>query len=98
MTKNDPAAGLTYRLMREDEVDTAVRLFDLAGWGPMQSDWLHRWFFEAGPLGLPIVVVAVDPSDEVLGMMTYSPYEVQLFDRVGLACRGRATILDPRIR
>src|SRR4051794_23255888 len=96
-TTTDPAADLTYRLLRDDELDGIVRLYDLAGWGPADASWFERWFFR-GRLGPAVVAVAVNAEDELLGMMTFTPVEVQLFQRTAVACRGRATVLDARIR
>src|SRR5436190_12192702 len=97
MSSNDPAADLRYRRMREDDVDDVVDLFNLAGWGPMKAEWIVDWFFR-GPLGPALVMVAVDPSDRARGMIMFSPVQVQLFDRVGIACRGRSAILAPELR
>jgi hypothetical protein len=95
MTTHDIAMDLSYRLLREDEVDSAVDLFELSGWG--RPDWLQQFLF-GGPLGPGVVVVAVTPTDDVVGMMCFTPYEVQLFDRIAIAGRIRMMVLAPEIR
>src|SRR5437667_841473 len=43
-------------------------------------------------------MVIADEREELLGMTMYGPYRVQLFDRVGVAARGRAAVLAPQLR
>jgi hypothetical protein len=97
MPSEEFTADLTYRPMREDEVQVAADLYDLAGWGPVEAEWIRQWCFE-GPLGPSLVMVAVKPHGAIVGMLIFSPMQVQLFDRVGIACRGRAAILLPEFR
>lgn len=94
----DPAE-LTYRPWHgEAELSEVARLFDMAGWGPVELDWLRPWLLQ-GPLGPSLVmVIADDDRGELLGMNMLNPYRVQLGDRVSIGARGRAAILDPRLR
>ena len=94
----DPAE-LTYRPWRgEAELSDVARLFEMAGWGPVDMDWLRPWLLH-GPLGPSLVmVIADDQRGELLGMNMLNPYRVQLGDSVSIGARGRAAILDPRLR
>ena len=95
MTTHDIAPDLSYRVLHEDEVDRAADLFEISGWG--RPDWLQQFLF-GGPLGPGVVVVAVNPSDDVLGVMCFTPCETQLFDRVAIAGRVRMMVLAPEVR
>lgn len=95
MSDHDVAEELTYRLLRECEIDGVSRLCELAGWG--RPDWLTEFLF-GGPLGPAIVVVAVTPADEIVAMLCWTPYEVQLWDSIAIAGRGGMLILSPEIR
>ena len=91
--------SLSYRPIRdESELPWIARLFDIAGWGPVPAERLGQWFMGGELGGSIIMVVADDKAGEVLGMSVMSPYRVWLMDRVGVACRGRAAVLDPRLR
>jgi len=90
---------LTYRPLRGDgELHHISRLYDLAGWGPVAPETLGRWFLHGQLGGGVIMVIADDRNDEILGMTLWSPYRLWLRDRVGIAARGRAAVLDPRLR
>lgn len=97
-TPVDPAT-LTYRpLDQTRELGAVVRLFDLAGWGPITEADVRSWLLD-DPEGPWLVMGAVrETGPEVLGVAMYSPHRVQLFDRVGRACRARSVVLDPRMR
>lgn len=94
----DPAT-LVYRpLDQTRELGAVVRLFDLAGWGPVTEADVRSWVAD-DPEGRWLVMGAVhEPGSEVLGIAMLSPHRVQLFDRVGRAGRSRAVVLDPRVR
>ena len=94
----DPTT-LEYRPLRvSDKLAQVVRLFELAGWGPLTEADVESWIRD-DPQGEWLVMVAADePRHELLGVSMYSPHRVQLFDRVGLACRARSVVLDPRLR
>ncbi|MFM7223976.1 MAG: hypothetical protein ACKO1Y_00850 [Actinomycetota bacterium] len=90
---------LTYRPLKGDgELHHISRLYDLAGWGPVAPETLGRWFLHGQLGGGVIMVIADDRRDEILGMTLWSPYRMWLHDRVGIAARGRAAVLDPRLR
>lgn len=90
---------LTYRPLKGDgELHHISRLFDLAGWGPIAPETLGRWFLHGQLGGGVIMVIADDRNDEILGMTLWSPYRMWLNDRIGIAARGRAAVLDPRLR
>jgi hypothetical protein len=96
---NDVLEGLTYRPLRgRHEIEGIAKLYDIAGWGPSDPARLAEWLLTDGPLGPYLVMVIANERDELVGMMMYGPYRVQLFDRVGIAARGRAMILAPELR
>ncbi|MFM8237733.1 MAG: hypothetical protein ACKOBG_08255 [Actinomycetota bacterium] len=97
-TPVDPAT-LVYRpLDQARELGAVVRLFDLAGWGPVTEADVRSWVAD-DPEGPWLVMGAVhEPGGEVLGIAMYSPHRVQFLDRVGRAGRARSVVLDPRVR
>jgi hypothetical protein len=99
MSNASALEGLTYRPLKgRDEMPGIARLFNLAGWGPIDDNTLADWFLSAGPLGPHLIMVVVDERDEIVGMIMWVPCPVQLFDRVGVAARGRGLVLDPQLR
>lgn len=99
MTDASVLEGLTYRpLHGRREMPGIARLFDLAGWGPVDADQLADWFLSDGPLGLSLIMVIANEQEELVGMTMWSPCRVQLFDRIGVATRGRAFVLAPELR
>jgi hypothetical protein len=96
---NDVLDGLTYRPLRgRQEIEGIAKLYDIAGWGPADPARLADWLLSEGPLGPYLVMVIVNERDELVGMTMFGPYRVQLFDRVGIAARGRAMVLAPELR
>jgi hypothetical protein len=95
MTSTEPMVHVTYRELRQTDLDAVAGLFDLAGWGPVPTETLHEWYFSDLD---PVVAVAANDRDEARGIMAFFPYRVQLFDRVGIAYRGRGAVLAPELR
>src|SRR5215211_1769244 len=98
MATTEPAPDLTFRPMAHVDLDAVVRMYDDAGWGPMPRETLQQWFFSGGAHGGPLVMAAVQPDGSVVGMIVLYPREVQLFERVGVACRMAGAVLAPHVR
>lgn len=92
--------NLEFRELRgEEELPGLARLYDIAGWGPVDPDTLGRWFLGPREAGVSLIMVIAEPGrSEVLGMTIFQPYRAWLGDHVGTVVRSRAAVLDPRLR
>lgn len=92
--------NLEYReLSGEEELAGLARLYDIAGWGPVDPAVLGLWFLTPREAGTSLIMVISEPGEhELLGMTIYQPYRAWLGDHVGIAVRTRAAVLDPRLR
>lgn len=90
-------ANLTYRLFREDDLPSLLRLWEEAGWGTLTPEQWRAWFLET-PYGECLVVVAVDESNEIAAQKVFTPTRVFVAGAEVSALRIAAPIIRSDMR
>ena len=80
------------------ELPDVCRLYELAGWGSIPVETMERMFFQ-GPNGPALIMVLADvATDQIMGMMAFTPHRVQIGETREIGSRSRSAILDPSLR
>ena len=97
MTTTSSLGELTFRPFRNADFPALLRLWDMAGWGPVSEVWFRRRWME-GPAGPASIMLAEAADGLVVGSVMDDTKAATVMGEDALVGRGHAAILAPQLR